>query len=209
MAVFKTNCPHCATNDVGFTVRATYKYETGESIALCSCGFCNKPITLQVGTIESGLEQYGGDISGRFYVSNIWPTAEDLTAPRHTPPAVANRFIEGEDAFRRARWNSAVAMYRSALDIATKGLPDVPAGLTFYKRLIWLHENHVITSQMKEWADHVRVEGNEALHDPDDFTEADATPLRLFTETFLRYIYELPGEVAAFRAESPPDTPAA
>lgn len=94
-------------------------------------------------------------------------------------------------------------MYRSALDIATKSMPGVPDDLTFYKRLVWLHEHHHITKQMKDWADHVRVEGNEALHDPEDYEEADAKPLRLFTETFLRYVYELPGEVAAFRGETP------
>lgn len=95
-------------------------------------------------------------------------------------------------------------MYRSALDITTKAMPGVPKDLNFYNRLKWLHENHHITQQMKDWADHVRVDGNEALHDPEEFEEADAKPLRLFTETFLRYVYELPGEVAAFRGEAPP-----
>ena len=94
-------------------------------------------------------------------------------------------------------------MYRSALDIATKTISGVPSGLNFFHRLKWLHDNQHITQQMKDWADHVRIEGNEALHDPDEFDEADAKPLRLFTETFLRYIYELPGEVSAFRGETP------
>lgn len=92
-------------------------------------------------------------------------------------------------------------MYRSALDIATKALPEVPPGQTFFNRLVWLHDNHRITPDMKTWADHVRVEGNEALHDPDEFAEIDAKPLRLFTEMFLRYVFELPGEVRAFRDE--------
>lgn len=55
---------------------------------------------------------------------------------------------------------------------------------------------------MKDWADHVRVEGNDALHDPEEFSEDDAKPLRLFTEMFLRYMFELPGEVAAFRGRN-------
>jgi hypothetical protein len=93
-------------------------------------------------------------------------------------------------------------MYRSALDIGTKALDGVPRGKSFFKRLEWLHENHRITPDMRDWADHVRVEGNEALHDPDEFTEEDAKPLRLFTEMFLKYVFELPGEVQAFRGES-------
>lgn len=92
-------------------------------------------------------------------------------------------------------------MYRSALDVGTKGLPDVPAKKNFFQRLEWLHQQHRITPEMRAWADHVRIEGNEALHDPEDFSEEDAKPLRLFTEMFLKYMFELPGEVAAFRRE--------
>lgn len=94
-------------------------------------------------------------------------------------------------------------MYRSALDIATKSLEGVPEKQTFYKRLIWLRDQGRITEEMKTWADQVRIEGNDALHDPEDFEESDAKPLRLFTEMFLRYVFELPGEVAAFKAASP------
>ncbi|WP_426026656.1 DUF4145 domain-containing protein [Brevundimonas sp. TSRC1-1] len=135
-------------------------------------------------------------------LTESWPEVVDTQAPSHTPVAVARRFIEGEDAYRRGSWNAAVAMYRSALDIATKGMEGVPAGLTFYRRLEWLHDNHRITPDMRAWADRVRIEGNEALHDPEDFVEEDAKPLRLFTETFLKYSFELPGEVAAYRTQT-------
>jgi len=77
---------------------------------------------------------------------------------------------------------------------------------SFFERLKWLHDNHRITPDIRSWGDNVRIDGNDALHDADDFTEEDAKPLRLFTEMFLRYVFELPGEVAAFRA--PPPEPA-
>jgi hypothetical protein len=112
--------------------------------------------------------------------------------------------LEGEAAFRRGGWNSAVAMYRSALDIATKGMDSVPPGQTFFKRLEWMAANHLITSDIRSWADHVRIDGNAALHDPDDFEENDAKALRFFTEMFLRYVFELPGEVTKFRAAAVP-----
>jgi hypothetical protein len=92
-------------------------------------------------------------------------------------------------------------MYRSALDIATKGLPGVPQRVDFFHRLEWLHDNHRITPDIRSWADHVRVEGNAALHDPEEFAEADAKALRFFTEMFLRYVFELPGAVREFRDE--------
>jgi len=90
-------------------------------------------------------------------------------------------------------------MYRSALDIATKGMPGTPAGKTFFERLKWMDENHAITPDIRSWADHVRVEGNGALHDPEEFDKDDATALRFFSEMFLRYVFELPGEVKTFR----------
>jgi hypothetical protein len=120
---------------------------------------------------------------------------------------VKARYEEGEDAFARRKWNSAVAMYRSALDIATKAMEGPPKDSTFFKRLEWLHEHHAITPDIRSWADHVRVEGNAALHDPEEFDEADATTLRFFTEMFLRYVFELPGAVRKFRGEPQSPTP--
>ena len=201
MAVFVTNCPHCHTANVSFSLKWSYVLRPYEQIAGAVCGACRFAILIQFLGGSGAVADYSGDLrSSNFSVVEVWPKVTELGAPLHTPANVERRFIEGEDAFQRRRWNSAVAMYRSALDISTKAFAGVPAGLTFYKRLIWLHENHLITEQMKDWADHVRVEGNEALHDPEDFEEEDAAPLRLFTETFLRYVYELPGEVERFRA---------
>lgn len=174
-------------------------------LALGACGACSLPITFH---IEDGLGRNGtlsetkGALDHYWIILSEWPVRSSSIAPEHTPPAVAKRFIEGEEAYNRGSWNASVAMYRSALDIATKGLEGVPSGQSFFHRLKWLHENHRITPDMKAWADHVRIEGNEALHDPEEFTQADAKPLRLFTEMFLRYVFELPGEVAAFRNES-------
>jgi hypothetical protein len=148
-----------------------------------------------------------GNIEPTFTVSAIWPTRSSPSAPPHTPNPVKGRFLEGEDAFARKKWNSAVAMYCSALDIATKGMDGVPPNTSFFRRLEWLHQNHGITPDIRAWADHVRVEGNAALHDPEEFAEDDAKSLRFFTEMFLRYDFELPGEVRAFRGEPPQATP--
>jgi len=71
-----------------------------------------------------------------------------------------------------------------------------------FKRLEWLHENHKITPDIRSWADHVRVEGNAALREPEEFGEGDAKALRFFTEMFLRYVFELPGAVEEFRGKT-------
>lgn len=210
MGMFRVTCPHCATVSVAADV-VWQRGKNGRKIVLMVCGACGLPITADVRQWDGAnidMIQTVGDLgASRCSIQQSWPAATASAAPAHTPVAVARRFVEGEEAYRRGSWNAAVSMYRSALDIATKGLDGVPKK-KFYDRLIWLHENHRITPDMKDWADHVRIEGNEALHDPDDFTEEDARPLRLFTEMFLRYLFELPGEVAAFR-DATPGEPAA
>ena len=45
---------------------------------------------------------------------------------------------------------------------------------------------------MKEWAQHIRLEGNDAVHGPDDYTEKDAKDLHTFAEMFLTYAFTLP-----------------
>lgn len=212
MAVIRRNCPHCPAEHVAFVLTwadrvpgQSYKYN-----CIAVCGACGGPICFQAEKIGHGSPptQANGEIVPSWDVDGgTWPTRTASTAPPHTPESVRRRFLEGEDAYQRHSWNAAVAMYRSALDVATKGMDGVPPGKTFYKRLEWLHENHRITPDIRSWADHVRIEGNEALHDPDDFTEEDAKPLRLFTEMFLRYVFELPGEVRAFRGETEANEP--
>ena len=208
MAILRRDCPHCPTAQVAFEIRWNEAVRRQPVAWKCAavCGACDGVICF-VAIFGPGRQNVApmhseGNIEPIWLVQTIWPSPAETSAPAHTPGAVARRFVQGENAFRRSDWNAAVAMYRSALDIATKGMDGVPAG-SFYERLQWLHGQHRITPDMRDWADHVRVEGNVALHDPEEFTEQDAKPLRLFAETFLRYVFELPGEVRSFR-EGPP-----
>ena len=212
MAVIIRNCPHCPAEHSSFTL--TWQAPTPNSDGRtwnCAaiCGACGHPICFIAQNARNDGSQpvNAGNIEPLWAVKAIWPGRATSQAPPHTPNPVKARLLEGEDAFSRRKWNSAVAMYRSALDIATKGMQGVPPDSTFFKRLEWLHDNHGITPDIKDWANHVRVEGNAALHDPEEFAEGDAKALRFFTEMFLRYVFELPGAVREFRGEAPQTTP--
>ncbi len=213
MAVILRNCPHCPAENSSFPITWTAPVPQLPRVWNCAatCGACSGPICFRASTVNPGMQghppiNHAGNIEPDYMVSDIWPTRKNATAPPHTPGSVKARFLEGEDAFSRKRWNSAIAMYRSALDIATKGMQGVPTG-TFFQRLVWLSDNHAITPDIRSWADHVRVEGNAALHDPEEFVESDAKALRFFTEMFLRYVFELPGAVREFRGEPAQTTP--
>lgn len=214
MATIIRNCPHCPAEHSAFQITWCARVPhlpPNRWIAAAMCGSCSMPICFEaIGTAQAASNppnSMNANIEPIYFVLQVWPERRATTAPPYTPSAVAARFLEGEDAFQRHKWNSAVAMYRSALDIATKGMEGVPAGETFFRRLEWLHQKHAITPDIRSWADHVRVEGNAALHDPEEFDEADARALRFFTEMFLRYVFELPGAVREFRGEPQTKTP--
>src|SRR6266576_3859251 len=149
MAIVRRNCPHCPAEHVAFEIVWTANPPKGPPHfwnCCAICGACGSPICFvaaaQNPQNRSPPNSIHGDIEPTCIVGHVWPTTAIPTAPPHTPPSVQKRFLEGEDAFRRGRWNSAVAMYRSALDIATKGMEGVPKGQTLFARLEWLHQNH-------------------------------------------------------------------
>jgi hypothetical protein len=45
------------------------------------------------------------------------------------------------------------------------------------------------------WVDHIRKQGNEATHEIDMKSDADARDLISFVEMLLKFIYEFPGRV--------------
>jgi hypothetical protein len=166
MPTIRRDCPHCPASLVAFEIKWAEQFYgqayTWNCVAIC--GACNRPICfVATGRNAAGAQgsplQHQGQIEVHWRVDRIWPTRPPPTVPQHTPPSVKKRFLEGEDAFSRGNWNSAVAMYRSALDIATKGMKDIPGNKSFYERLQWLNNENRITADIRAWADHVRIEG--------------------------------------------------
>jgi len=100
-------------------------------------------------------------------------------------------------------------MSRKVVDVATKKLlgGDLAKNETVYKRIEYLSEKGRLTSDLKDWAHHVRLEGNDAVHDEAQFTRDEAEELLSFVELFLTYIYSMPGQLAAARAKRDQTTP--
>jgi len=60
-----------------------------------------------------------------------------------------------------------------------------------------------IASSLIEWANNVRVVGNE-IHELGEVSEEDAMDAAHFTEMFLIYTFTLPRQVADFRVRRKP-----
>jgi hypothetical protein len=70
-----------------------------------------------------------------------------------------------------------------------KRIDDLPADLA--------------TPAMKNWAHHIRLDANDAAHDPEQFTETDANQLQIFAEIFLTYAFTLPAMMKRAKGETP------
>ncbi|CAM2147665.1 DUF4145 domain-containing protein [Pararobbsia alpina] len=88
-------------------------------------------------------------------------------------------------------------MFRRCLEIALKQhSPDVEAW-KLEKRIDKLAAEGRITKDLQAWAHRVRLDGNDALHEEEEFTKESAAELMQFTELLLVYLYTLPEKIKA------------
>ena len=97
--------------------------------------------------------------------------------------------------------NAAGAMLRKSIDVGLKHVAPEAKG-KLVARINKAADLGKITPELAEWAHHVRLEGNDAVHDEDPFTREQAEHLFKFTELLLMYLFTLPGMLAEYHDES-------
>ena len=172
------------------------------------CRRCKDGVVFRVYAPAEKRELKPSECSGElfhegFKLISLHPRPQPIEAPEHTPPEVIQTYIDGVGSLRAGRYNAAEAMFRAALDRATKLL--APAGkeeqfrkMQLKARIAKLAEGNAVTTAMSDWADIIREKGNETLHEKDT-DKPSATELYHFTEMFLTYAFTLPGQVEAYR----------
>lgn len=189
-----------------------------EFVAAVVCPACAEPvcIRLQFGEFPKDYEGME-ELVDAFHESNrppsaynftvleTWPVAPEPDIPRHLPAGIEAKLLEAERSYAAQLFTGAAGLYRSLVDLAVKE-QIANAGLSekgmLAARLDRLSENHIIPDAVAAWAHEVRAIGNEALHDELAVSEEDANAIRYFTLTYLRYAYELPGDIAERRAQT-------
>lgn len=94
-------------------------------------------------------------------------------------------------------------MMRKAVDLALKEIAPAAENLPLAKRIDKAVEAGLLTKDLAQWAHEIRIFGNEAVHDPVEVSEQEATEIKDFTELFLLYVFTLPGMLAERRAKPP------
>ncbi|HIV77003.1 MAG TPA: DUF4145 domain-containing protein [Candidatus Sphingomonas excrementigallinarum] len=226
MAEFVADCPRCSTRGVTFVVRGDMSSKPNEWAtvieAFSICRICgggsigvfhvrnNGRVTLEAthsGKLSSGngmlLDHY------RFQGFLIPSTNLNINTPDHLPKNVDQCFREGATCFTVGAWNASAAMFRLALDLATKdrlpdkeaeeGGPNAKQRKVLFDRLEFLFGAGLLPSDLRELADCIREDGNDGAHDG-TLTKADAEDLIDFAEALLERVYTEPARIELAKA---------
>jgi hypothetical protein len=190
------------TERVGFKIAHSeiVNGDTHNWMVFCLCPKCGSGsvahlLFVGTGRITRPEETQIDPLDRDYSIVGFWPKTEVLKAPDHTPDNIRKFYLQGMDNLRRGHFDAAGAMFRKTLDIGTRALDhNLPDNLN--KRIDVLVASGMITMDMGNWAHQIRLGGNEAVHDDDEFSKDDAADLAAFTELFLMYAFTLPGMLA-------------
>jgi len=196
MAQLVLECPHCRAEKIGFAYRSQYQFRPNipQTLVFMQCEGCGEGIVLVIASMPLTVSQWAnGQILSPGEIARGYPLPEALKSPADVPGPVKAAFLSGLDNLgRKGGTNAAAIMFRRAIEIAAKTInPNAPKGDNLKKRIADLPAD-VATPAMKEWAQHIRLDANDAAHHPDEFSEEDAKKLHVFAEMFLTYAFTLP-----------------
>lgn len=133
-----------------------------------------------------------------------------VSPPEFVPDNIAKIFREGATDCVTECWNSAGAMFRLCVDLASKsrlpepGSPDINQNQrqNLGARLRWLFDNDLLPSDLQGLAQCVKDDGNDGAHDG-TLEKEDAEDLQDFARALLERLYTEPAKLtlAAQRRE--------
>ena len=167
----------------------------------------------------------GDPLDQGFELLEVHPKPPPRDTPKHLPEEIAVHYREAVDTLRHRNFIAAGMVFRKVLQLATTALAtDVKRAtdvkdegsktesladwfrrkkLNLGPRVDALADQHLITSAMRDWADQIRIDGNEATHGEEKpFTQTDSEQMKAFTEVFLMYAFTLPESVKLARGTS-------
>jgi hypothetical protein len=234
MAQLVASCPRCGAINMTFDVKASlfvgvqYGWlKTFETF--CVCRHCDRATIFRIAQTEGGWdgidernqpERFRGSLNTFFDVRGFVNLTDNarVSAPEHTPPEIAAIFAEAASSIALSNWNAAGAMFRLAINLATKPLlpKEQIEGLTRRKkrdlgpRVEWLMENGKIAKDLFDLSECIREDGNDGAHDG-TLTKEDADDLLDFTVALFERMFtepqrlELAKERRAQRRKSEPE----
>jgi hypothetical protein len=213
MPELSLECPHCGSEKIGFQVLAQHKRLSSLVIqgtkqtawyVPAVCKHCEGPVIAIYMHYERATPEHrspsdcpSDPTRWGYTLGPVFPAPKPNRVPDHLPEGLPHVFQQAANGLRRGDWDASGAMSRKTVDVATKDLmKDVAKQIRdLAPRIDALANAGRLTEDLRKWAHHVRLGGNDATHDEDPFTKEEAEELLDFTELFLIYVYTLPGKM--------------
>ena len=182
-------CKNCeALVDAEFI--ASYEYSNPEigppgTFSFLKCPSCESPLLIDQDDI--------------FYVTphRIYPPQEKVVSP-NLPKPLQSSYGEAASCFKAKAYTATAIMCRKTLEgiCAEHGV----TGQNLVSALKQLKDQGIIENRLYEWADALRISGNEAAHDVNVTIAAeDARDILEFTNALLEYVFTFRDKFEAFK----------
>ncbi len=219
MATFVSNCSRCGTKRTNFDcyssipVKVAHRWKVYCEI-FAVCRVCHKPSILLVSQKESEesltkiLQEANKIISTEGSLTDFLNFEKVVTSldqhvndpPEHLPSTIDEVVREANRCLSAQCWNASGAMYRLALDLATKNLlprdggPSNRVRRNLGLRLPWLFESGKLSTDLETLAECLQQDGNDGAHDG-TLQREDAEDLHDFCFESLRRLYTEPARI--------------
>ena len=216
MAEFVSNCPRCGAKNTTFDcyssiwVGSEYRWKNYLEVFVV-CRRCHKP-SIQIVSQRSAndefkkycgqhnaLAAYKGSINDIVEFERLVTLRDthSYEAPDHVSGRIQNVVEEANSCLASQCFNAAGAMYRLALDIATKellsegGEPSARVRRSLGLRIQWLLDQGVLPRDLQKLAECLQQDGNDGAHDG-TLSKEDVEDLQDFCFELLRRLYTEP-----------------
>ena len=213
MAILTHKCPHCLTEHMALRSVASTGMGGWNCALHVVCPKCQFPSCAHLRSSGQNpvqpdkVHSQPGDLAQLGWaIETVWPAPPSLLIPENLPADVERIYLQAERNFPvTGNEEAAGTMYRKALDVGLKIIaPDVTGVLK--ARIEKLVSKTLLTPSLGEWADQIRLLGNDTAHEIDQPTREELEALRNFSDLVLRYLFTLPAMVAARKAPVAPPT---
>ena len=164
-----------------------------EIVVLLRCYSCRQTMV----SIERLVEDDANRL--KYEAFHWWPSIE-VSVSSDIPRSIASAYREAVRAYHSGCYRAAAVMARRTLEAVTeqKGEPKGP----LVKRLKNLVSSQRIDPSLESWSREIRLVGNAGAHfDPiNNVSKEDADDIISFIRQILRFLYEIPAEVARVRS---------
>jgi len=179
------------------------------------CNVCGEPLICDFygSSPQTGYLHDDDDVNplqGGFMLTKVMPAPIKSISPDHLDPTVLAPFVDAERCLEIDLPNPAAFSIRRSLEmglrIAEKNLTGANSGNTPYQITKDLAMQGHLTKSLADWANHIRLEGNKAVHG-DDYSIEDARALIEFARLLFTYLFTLPKELELIQARQAAQTP--